>query len=137
MGKKKLLILVFSLLFTACYIDIRENVSNPEYYIKKAVREFERVERPDFFRSRKATSINIFVYDGESKDMIRVSLPLWFLNLCFDIAGDFNDEEKPIDNPSKWDCEVDFQALKELKKLGPGPLMELRDGKSLILIWMR
>ncbi len=137
MNKKNLIILVFSFLFSACYIEIKENVSNPEYYIKKAQKEVERLEKPNFFKSRKTTSINIFVYDGESKDVVRVSLPLWLFNLCVDIAEDFDDDPKYLRKHSKWDCDIDFHALKKLSKLGPGPVMEVRDGENLILIWMR
>ncbi len=137
MNKKNLLILVLSFFFSACYIEIKENVSNPEYYIRKAQKEIERLEKPNFFRSRKATSINIFVYDGESKEVVRVGLPLWLFNLCVDIAEDFENDPKHLRKHSKWDCEIDFRALKKLSRLGPGPVMEVRDEKSLILIWMR
>lgn len=117
MNKKNLLILVFLFLFGASYIEIRDNVSNPEYYIKRAQKEVERLEKPNFFRSRKATSINIFVYDGESKDVVRVCLPLWLFKLCVDIAEDFKDDyPKYLRKHSKWDCEIAFRTLKEQRK---------------------
>lgn len=137
MTKKNLLILPFIFILSSCYIEIKENVRNPEYYLNKAIREAERAERDSFWK-RKASSLNIFVYDRESNDIVKVSVPIWLFNFCVDIAEDFSDEpSKDFKVHSNWDCDIDFRALKKLSKLGPGLLMEVKDENSLILIWMR
>lgn len=137
MIKRNLIILLLIFIFSACYIEIKENVGNPEPYLQKAIKEAERAERDSFWKGR-ASSLNIFVYDKESKDIVKVSVPIWFFNLCVDIAEDFSHEpSKDFRIPSNWDCDFDFHALKKLSKLGPGLLMEVKGENSLILIWMR
>lgn len=137
MRMKNLLILPLIFTLSACYIEIKENVRNPEYHLNKAIREAEKAER-DFLWKRRASSLNIFVYDRESKDIVKISVPIWLFNFCVDIAENFSDEpSKDFKVHSKWNCDFDFRALKKLSKLGPGLLMEVKDENSLILIWMR
>lgn len=134
---KNLLILPLILTLSACYIEIKENVRNPEPYINKATKEAERAERDSFWK-RRASSLNIFIYDRESNDLVKINIPIWLFNFCVDIADEFSNEpSKDFKVHSNWDCDIDFRALKKLSKLGPGLLMEVKDENSLILIWMR
>ncbi len=136
--KNIFLIIPFVFLLTSCYIEIKENVMNPEFYLEKIKKEVERAERARFWRSGKVSSLNIFVYDRESKDIVKVSVPIWLFNFCIDIADEvgFGKGKKFVKN-SKWECEIDYHSLKNLSKLGPGVIMEVKDENSSILIWMR
>ncbi len=135
---KNFAILPIILLMVSCLIEIKKNVQNPEPYLKKALGEVEKIERFEKFKAPRARYINIFVYHGESKDIVKISVPFWFFNFCINTASLFEKLglNSMIKN-SEVECDIDFHVLKNLHKLGPCPIIEMEGKDTLILIWLR
>jgi len=93
--------------------------------IKRAIRE-----NPDYRAGREATRFNLEIKErGFHRDKLRLTVPLALFDLFFLCA---DNERVRLD-----DCEVDVRALyEELRKAGPGVLLELQGNHGSLKVWL-
>jgi len=93
--------------------------------IKKAVKE-----NPSFRPGREVTRFNLEIRDRRGhKDKVRITVPL----ALFDLISLCADDERIRFE----DSDIDFkELLRELKKAGPGMLLEIQDGHGSFKIWL-
>ena len=110
-----------------CLVDIEE-VSDPGPAFAEARAEAARLAG----RSGPADRLEVLVYDRQDRQLVRVSLPMW----AVDMLGD---EEIDIDLDDETAEHVRSRLkLSELKKAPLGPLVEVEeeDGDQ-VLVWLR
>jgi len=93
--------------------------------IKRAIRE-----NPDYRAGREATRFNLEIKErGFHRDKFRLTVPLALFDLFFLCAGE---ERIRLE-----DCGIDIRALyEELRKAGPGVLLEIQDGRGSFKVWL-
>jgi hypothetical protein len=122
------LILPFILLMSGClYVEVKDNVKNPDKYFREANRKIRKLERQFPDRRGPVSTISVLVYESSEQKIIRVEAPLCLIDACMD-TSDIHD----ID----IGCDFNFQKIRDLKDLGPGMIMEADTEESRILIWI-
>ncbi len=137
---KKLLVIILILIFfslNGCFVlQIQENVEYPSRVFKQAWKEIREIQTKYPERNGRAHRMNIIVYDGESRDLVRISVPMWLVNLGLKTGLKY--AEHGIEKPSHY-VDVDWEKLGHLSELGPGLLVEVSDleENTHVLIWLK
>jgi len=122
------MILPFILLMSGClYVEVKDDVKNPDKYFREANRKIRKLERQFPDRRGPVSTINVLVYESSERKIIRVEAPIFLIDACMDTSDIYD-----ID----IDCDFDFQKIRNLKDLGPGMIMEADTEESRVLIWI-
>lgn len=130
------IVILLSLLFTACFrVQVRKNVENPNRYFRKAYHQIKKIHRyyPD--RKGKPHRVCALIYQESSREIVRISAPVWLASTCLDIGMAVAEEADEFDYEEQYD--FDWSGIKDLSRIGPGLLLEVDDGRNKILIWMK
>jgi hypothetical protein len=106
---------------------IREDVDYPARTFNRAKNKIERIHINDPYRKGKVHKINLLVYDGEDRELVKLSVRKWLANLILNKA--FDEEEEG---------HIYLKDLKDLNRIGPGLVIEVEDKieKTHVLIWL-
>lgn len=127
-------IILLSLFLSACFlVKIKKGVDDPSSYFRKAYRQIERIHREDPDREGSPRRIHILVYDGSSRELIRVTTALWLVNWCLDVGAKHAEWDGEFDE----EFEFDWRAIKDFHQLGPGLLVEVEAEEEQVLIWLQ
>lgn len=130
------LVLAALLAGTACIgVHIRQGVRNADRYFDDARREIVRLEREDPGRRGDVHQVCVLVHDRRSEELVEINTPLWMANSCLDMVSDRADRDWDRGLGDRYD--LDLKDLKDLRKFGPGLLVDINDRDSRVLIWLR
>lgn len=131
MTKKIVYIVLLTVLLSGCMsLHLRDNVNYPEQTFERAEKKIEDLHAKDPQRRGKIHKLNLLVYDGENRELVKLSIRKWLAQLILKIAVK-DDMEDNVTNAILKD-------IKNLKKIGPGLLVEVKEEKenSHILMWI-
>ncbi|MCP2520342.1 hypothetical protein NLC82_04155 [Candidatus Aminicenantes bacterium AC-335-A11] len=139
MTKKIFILIVILSLFilNGCFVlQIQENVKYPSRVIEKAKNEIQKIHEKYPERKHIAHKLNLLVYDGESRDLIRISAPMWLVELILKMG--LKHAKYEIENSTSSYFDIDWSKFTNLSELGPGLLLEVEDleENTSILIWL-
>lgn len=128
--------LLMPLFFTACIgIHIERGVHDADAYFEKAYREISRIESADPGRSRRAHRLCLLIRDADEDQIIRLSVPMWIVNACLDAGMKASDDGHDYDAREHYD--LDWKAVKDLGRYGPGLLVAVEEERDKVLIWLK
>lgn len=131
-----ILLILLGLTSTACFdIDVSECRSFPAAKFSAALERIERVERDRHGRGRPH-ELRLLIYDGDDRELVELGIPFWMVKRM--AADDHLDWDQPGGDCLKRHAKRSELRLEELKKRGPGLLMQVDDEEedSHILIWL-
>ena len=131
MRKTIIYIVLLTVLLSGCMsIRVRDNVNYPELSFERAAQKIAAIHAKDPERKGKINKLNLMVYDGEDRALVKLSIRKWLANLIFKKAIRLEGEDK-IANAILKD-------LRNLKQIGPGLLIELKEGdeNTHLLMWI-
>ncbi len=129
-------ILVLPVFFATCLsFQVSQGVHDPTPAFDRAYREIRNINRSDPGHEGRAHELCLLIYDGSSDELIRLETPLWVIHAAMDIGEEDEKHHRRSDYEDRY--EVDWQALKDLGRFGPGLLVSLDDERNKILIWLR
>ena len=140
MAKKVLFMLVLLLvvLFSSgCFnVRIEQDVDFPAGRFAEARDKMAVMEKHDPGRSGRAETMQVLVYDGQSRELVQASVPMWLVGMAKAHAGE-NSRRQPQDVAGRY-VDFDFSELAELSRLGPGLLVQVEDMRenTHVLIWL-
>ncbi|MFW6160999.1 MAG: hypothetical protein ACOC57_07655 [Acidobacteriota bacterium] len=121
------------LFLNSCFaVQILEDVKNPDKYFKKAYDDINKVHRIDPQRKGDCRQVHILVYDYTEMKLIRVKAPFWLIDKC----PDFDDQPFERETVVGRQFGFDWKGIKDLKKIGPGLLLEVDGQGDRVLIWI-
>jgi hypothetical protein len=130
------LLILLGLTATACFdIHVRECATFPADRFDAAMERIGRVEKSSHGRGQPH-ELRLLIYDGDDRELVELGIPFGMLK---DMKIDDDDEwnrhgggclKRHVKNPEL--------RLEELKKRGPGLVMQVDDEEenSHILIWL-
>ena len=127
-------IVLLPLLLSACFlVKIKSGVDDPSPYFRKAYRQIDRIHQKDPQREGSPQQMHILVYNDTSRELIRISTAIWFMNWCLDLGAKHAEWNAEFDEA----FEFDWRAIKDFRQLGPGLLVEVEAEEEKVLIWLK
>jgi hypothetical protein len=127
--------MVLPLVLSGCLnVKVVEHVDDPGRYIDRALQRIEKIQSASPNREGHPHSLNVLVYDGDSRQIVQVETPLWIVHTAMDIGMHFAEHE----NDKKWGKRYDFdwKALSDFRQFGRGILVEVDDDDDKVLVWL-
>jgi len=131
MTKKIVYIVLLAVLLSGCMsIHVRDNVNYPELSFERAANKIAAIHAKDPQRTGKIHKLNMMVYDGEDRALVKLSIRKWLANLIFKKAIRLEGEDEVAN--------AILKDIRNLKQIGPGLLIELKDGEenTHLLMWI-
>jgi hypothetical protein len=130
------LILTFFSLNGCLIFQLQENVKYPSRVFEKAKSRINEIHAKYPERKGIVHRVNMLIYDGESRDLIRISVPMWLVNLCLKVGLKY--AEYDIEKSTSPYFDLNLKKLTDLSELGPGLLLEVEDleENTHVLIWL-
>jgi len=121
---------------TACVsVRVERDGGRADAYFNKAYREIARLEESDPRREHHPHRLCVLVHDAGEGKIIRISVPLWLVNLGMDLAMKGDADGHDFDARKRYD--LDWKAVKDLGRFGQGLLLALDDEHDRVLVWLR
>ena len=116
-----------------------------EHGVRNADRDFERardeiasLERHDPGRTRRPNSLCLLIHNREDGDLVRLSVPLWMVDLAMDMGEQSERHERRADRRDFEDrYDVDWRSLRDIGRFGPGLIASVEGDDDRILVWLR
>ncbi len=139
MLKKTLLILFLLILLLAsgCMnLQIKVDLDYPAPLFKQTIRTLNKLHRKDPYRKGHVSNLNVLLYNGEERKLIRVSFPIGLVDS--ELVENSGSRAREIRKYGKNYVNINFKGLKGLRPLGPGLLTELEisEEKTHIILWL-
>ena len=133
-GLAALLALVLGL--AACVgVRVDRGVDDPGPAFARAEREIERLESERPGRGGRVRGLCLLAYDRRDRELIRVRVPIWIVDACLDLAADGDCDVRTERLEERYD--IEWKAVRDLGRFGPGLLASITDEESRVLIWLR
>lgn len=116
-------------------IRVRQGVHDADAYFDRARHEIRRIEAEDPGRSGHAHQVCVLVHDRHSNELVEVTTPLWLADACLDMGLSASEHDRDYGLHERYG--VNLKALKDLKRFGPGLLVEVNDEDTQVLVWLR
>ncbi len=138
----KLGTLIFIVIYlSGClYVDVIENVKNPERYFREAYREIDRIPRNRFARKHRPEQLHVLVYERSERKIVKVILPVGLVDSCSDLEHWIEEECDEIGFEKRYDLKryrLNRKKFRNLRRKSPGYLAEFKDKDSKVLIWLK
>lgn len=138
---KKMILIVFllaALLFlTNCTnLLIETDVDYPSGRFEDAMKKIQTLHAKDPLRKGPVNQLNLLVYAGDERKLVQFSIKKVVAKTALNEAGSIAaDEIKKYTEKCK---DVNLEKFKDLDRLGPGLLAEIKvdDEKTHVLIWL-
>ena len=140
MAKKILFALVLVVAVLSCSgcfdIAIKQDVDFPAGSFAAARERLAVMERHNPDRAGKAAKMHVMVYDGRSREVVQVTVPMWMVKLA-NKDEEHESMRQPQDVADRY-VDFDWSDLEHVSRLGPGLLVQVEDGKenTHVLIWL-
>ena len=128
------LALVFLTLAGCIGIRVHRGVHNADAYFDQAEREIARLARDQHDGHGRVHRLHLLAYDRREGELVRICVPLWMVELAMDIGGKAERHHHDIDIEERYD--VDWRALRDLARFGPGLLAAVASDHERVLIWL-
>ena len=139
----KLGALIFIVIYlSGClYVDVIDNVKNPERYFREARREIARIPRRDRFRrKRRPEQLHVLVYEKSERKIVKVILPVGIVDSCSDLEHWIEEECDEFGFEKRYDLKkykLNRKKFRNLHRKSPGYLAEFKDKDSKVLVWLK
>jgi hypothetical protein len=121
---------------TACVsVRVERDGGRADAYFDKAHREIARLEQNDPRREHHPHRLCVLIHDADEGKIIRISVPLWLVNLGMDLA--MKDDAGGHDFDARKRYDFDWKAVKDLDRFGQGLLVALDEEHDRVLVWLR
>jgi hypothetical protein len=132
-----LIVVIMMLGSTACFrVHVESDVDFPAGRFSAAWDWITQLQRHNPDRVGGARKMHMLVYDGESRELVSGSFPMWLVKL----AGEKDEEHGPRRSKEVASRYVDFDrcSLRGISRLGPGLLVQVDDGDedTHVLLWL-
>lgn len=136
MKKISVLLLLIVFLGGCMSIRVREDIDYPANVFDKTMKKIETIQIKDPHRKGKVHRFNLLVYDGGDRELVKLSVRKWLAQLILNEA--LQDELNDMSSRPKHYGNIILKDIKNLKRLGPGLLLEVedREEKTHVLIWL-
>jgi len=134
------LILIVFYLSGCLYVDVVDNVKNPERYFREAYREIARIPSSRFHRKNPPEQLHILVYEKSDRKIVKVILPVGLVDSCSDLEHWIEEECDEFGVEKRYDLKrykLNRKKFKNLRRKRPGYLAEFKDKDSKVLIWLK
>ncbi len=137
--RTRLLILLaagLALGLSACVsVHVGRDTSRAGAYFDRATREIADLEHRDPGRTGRPHRLCVLVYDADEGTIVRVSMPLWLVEMGLEAGRDKEDGGHDADFRKRYD--LDWRAVKDLGRYGRGLLVSVEEERSRVLVWLR
>ncbi len=135
-------IILIALYLSGClYVDVIDNVKNPERYFREAHREIARIPRRDrFHRKQRPEQLHILIYERSERKIVKVILPVGIVDSCSDLEHRIEEECDEFGFEKRYDLKrykLNRKKFRNLRHKSPGYLAEFKDKDSKVLIWLK
>ncbi len=129
--------LVFvALSLTACVsVHVEKGVSDADRYFRKAYAEIARIEGSRGRPARQAHRLCVLAHDAEDGELVRVSVPMWLVNMGLDLGAHASRNEHGGNIGDRY--ELEWSAIRDLDRYGPGLLASVEEETARVLVWLR
>lgn len=130
MTKKIVYIFLLTVLLSGCMsLRVRHNTSYPGQTFERTAKKIEAIHANDPQRKGKIHRLNLLVYDGQDRELVKLSIRKWLAKLILKEA--IRDEVE--DNTAN----AVLKDIKNLKQIGPGLLIEIKEEEENLhlLMW--
>lgn len=128
--------ILLSLVLAACVgVRIDRDVADPDAAFARAEGQIGALESGHPGRAGHAHKLYLMAYDGDDRELVRISVPLWLVDVCLDLAEGSDHADKVHRLEDRYD--VDWKALGNLGRFGPGLLVSIEEKRSRVLIWLQ
>ena len=139
MAKKILfaLVLLVAVLFgSGCFVSVKEDVDFPASRFAEARERISMLERHNPDRVGRVAKMQTLVYDGQSREMVQVAVPMWLVRMAMKHEG--KDHAQKHQDVTKRYVDFDWDHLGNISRLGPGLLVQVEDMQenTHVLIWL-
>ena len=139
MAKKILfmLVLLVAILFgSGCFISVRQDVDFPASRFAAVRERISMLERHNPDRVGRAAKMQTLVYDGQSRELVQVAIPMWMVKMVKMHEGK-NCRSRPQDVAGRY-VDFDWSHLGNISRLGPGLLVQVEDlqKNTHLLVWL-
>jgi hypothetical protein len=135
------LILIALYLSGCLYVDVIDNVKNPERYFREAHREIARIPRRDRFnREHRPEQLHVLIYERSERKIVKVILPVGIVDSCSDFEHWIEEECDEFGFEKRYDLKrykLNRKKFRNLRHKSPGYLAEFKDKDSKVLIWLK
>jgi hypothetical protein len=131
------LVLLVAVLFSSgCFVSVKEDVDFPASRFTAARERISTLERHNPDRVGRAAKMQTLVYDGESREMVQVAVPMWMVRLGMKHTGESH-SPRPQDAAGRY-VDFDLEHLGDISRLGPGLLVQVEDMEenTHVLVWL-
>jgi len=119
-------------------IRVESGVRDADRRFDRARDEIARLENHDPGRPRRANRLCLLIHDQDDGDLVSLSVPLWMVDLAMDLGRQAERHESRHagrDLEDRYD--VDWRALRDLGRFGPGLIAALEGDGDRVLVWLR
>lgn len=132
-----LLLLMVVLFSNGCFdVRIEQDVDFPAGSFAAAGEKLAVMEQHNPDRIGRIKNMHVLVYDGQSRELVQVAVPMWMVRMAKRHAGK-ESRPRPQDVADRY---VDFDglALENISRLGPGLLVQVEDMRenTHVLVWL-
>ena len=118
-------------ILSACFnLRIHNDVKNPDPYFREAYMRIKQLHRDYPDRDGKCREVKLLIFNRTEQKLIKIATPIWIVEKCLDME-DFEEEFDFEEN-----YQVAWREIKDLRRIGPGLLVEVDDEDNRILIWI-
>ena len=133
---KAVLVVGVALSLGACLVvHMDRDVRRSDASFEKACREIARMETQDKQHRRRPHRLFVLVRDDGEGTLVRVSVPLWLVNLGLDLARKEDADGHDFDVRKRYD--LDWKAVRNLDRYGRGLLVSVEEERSRVLVWLQ
>ncbi len=132
-----LLLVVIVLFSNGCFnVRIEQDVDFPASRFAEVHKKMAVMEKHNPERRGKVETMQVLVYDGQSRELVQVAVPVWLVGMAKDHAQK-SSRRQPQDVAGRYiDC--DLSQLENISRLGPGLLVQVEDRRenTHVLVWL-
>ena len=135
---RRLLVVLY--LSGCLYVDVIDDVKNPDRYFREAYREISGIPRNRFHRKQRPEQLHVLVYEKSERKIVKVILPVGIVDSCSDLEHWIEEEYDEFGFEKRYDLKrykLNRKKFRNLKRKSPGYLAEFKDKDSKVLIWLK
>ena len=134
------LFLIVCCLSGCLYVDVIDNVKNPDRYFREANREIAQIQRNRRPRNHRAEQLHVLVYEKSERKIVKVILPVGIVDSVSDLEHLVQEECDEFGFKKRYDLKkykINRKKFRNLHRKSPGYLAEFKDKDSKVLIWLK
>lgn len=127
---------LIALSLTACVsVRVEQGVRNADRQFERAYAEIARIEGTRGGEARRPRRLCVLVHDAEEGELVRVSVPMWLVNMGLSLGEDASRHEHGRSAGDRY--ELEWSAIKDLGRYGRGLLASVEEEQARVLVWLK